>query len=338
MSDTGPGPDDDIERRIQELNDEIGRRHAREQKARERSARRQRRRGHRSQWVTAVVVVLLIAAGTALYYLHGRSPTASAAPASHTPSPSAPPQLASPQPNGPPADPFADSPADGWADGANGIVIPATGPHGPFTAAQVRAAYATTRNLLIAQNLNWPTLNGGSPSAFEHLLPSWFESQFVADLNKTGREANGDLRTSRGYVTSFAPGTTQFVTQVVKVRGTMTAGTSTYSGTEVLKVSFVYVFAYAVEPPGKPDDWMRVAQQQHGYLDFGPSSMVDFQSSNMGFFTGGGLCGVTDGYIYPSFPQGPSPSVKPSGPTQDPYSLATPQAGTSYTCRPTTGT
>jgi hypothetical protein len=338
MSDTGSGSDDDIERRIRELNEEIGRRHAREQKEQRRAARKHQRRGQRSQWIAAVVVVLLIAAGTGAYYLHGRSPAAAAGPAGHTRSPSAPPQLESPQPNGPPSDPFADSQAADWATGAAGIVLPSAGPHGPFTAAQVRAAYTTTRNLLIAQDLNWPTLEGGAPTAFEHLLPSWYQSQFLADLDKTGRAANGTLRTSRGYVTSFAPGSTQFVTQVVKVRGTMSAGTSTYSGSEVLKVSFVYVFAYAVEPPGKPGDWMRVVQQQYGYFDFEPSSMTDFQSFNMGFATGGGLCGVTDGYIHPSFPQGPPSTVQPSGPAQDPYSLATPQAGVGYTCHPTTGT
>src|SRR5690348_5000533 len=47
--------------------------------------------------------------------------------------------------DGPPADPFAGTPAEHWADGAAGITIPAAKAHGPYSAAQVRSAYQTTR-------------------------------------------------------------------------------------------------------------------------------------------------------------------------------------------------
>ena len=66
--------------------------------------------------------------------------------------------------NGPPVDPFSGTPAEHWANGAAGIVIPAPRAHGPYTAAQVRSAYETTRELLIAGNLDWPTLRGARPT------------------------------------------------------------------------------------------------------------------------------------------------------------------------------
>jgi hypothetical protein len=67
--------------------------------------------------------------------------------------------------NRPPVDPFSGTPADHWADGAAGITIPAARAHGPYTAAQVRSAYETTRAMLVAGNLDWPTLRGGAPKA-----------------------------------------------------------------------------------------------------------------------------------------------------------------------------
>ena len=72
--------------------------------------------------------------------------------------------------NGPPVDPFSGTPAEHWADGAAGITVPAARAHGPYTVAQVRSAYETTRKMLIAGNLDWPTLRGGAPKAFEKLL------------------------------------------------------------------------------------------------------------------------------------------------------------------------
>jgi len=64
--------------------------------------------------------------------------------------------------NRPPVDPFSGTPADHWADGAAGITIPAARAHGPYTAEQVRSAYETTRAMLVAGNLDWPTLRGGA--------------------------------------------------------------------------------------------------------------------------------------------------------------------------------
>lgn len=34
------------------------------------------------------------------------------------------------------------------------------------------------------------------------------------------------------------------------------------------RVSFDYLFVFAVEPPGNPADWERIVQQQYGDVDF----------------------------------------------------------------------
>jgi hypothetical protein len=332
---------DEIDRRLRELTEDIGTQRIHEPSAREReeaakrAAKRARKR-HPGRTLSILVAIVIIVGGGAFAYF-AKVKTHHAPQATTTTRPTARPVLAAPAVSGPPADPFAGSPAAGWADGAAGLTVPAAGPHGPYTATQVHAAYESTKTLLVAQDLDWPTLGGGNPAAFENLLPSWYRSQFTAALDKTGRNKDGTLRTTRAYVTSFAPGTTQFVTHVVKVHGYMSAGTATDSGTKVLRVQFDYLFTYAIEPPGRPADWMRIVQQQYGYFDFSESSMTTFYTFDLSSFTAGGLCDVTDGYVHPAFPQAPTSTVQPSGPARQPYSLATPSTGTGPSCVPTTG-
>ena len=170
--------------------------------------------------------------------------------------------------NGPPVDPFSGTPAEHWANGAAGIVIPAPRAHGPYTAAQVRSAYETTRELLIAGNLDWPTLRGGTPKAFEKLLIKSELKAFLAGLHSTKVDKTGEEENTRGWITTFAPGSAKFVTTVVKVHGTMKASVIHQSGTPVLRITVDYIFVYVVEPPGDPADWMRVVQQQTGTVDF----------------------------------------------------------------------
>jgi hypothetical protein len=240
---------------------------------------------------------------------------------------------------GPPADPFAGTPADGWKDGAAGIAGPAPGRVGPFTAGQVRAAYQVTRKILIAGFLNWPTLRGGTPAAFANLLTSRQRGEFLAGLGKAGLDKRGFPLSTRAWVASFAPGTTTFVTQTVKVRGSMSAGTAVTSGVTVLRVAVSYQFVYAVEPPGAPGDWMRVVIQEYGHVDFAswdPGPLEPWVGMTPA--AAGAQCGTTDGYIHPQYPDGPPPKVQPSGSPVDPYSAAAPASSGTYRCRNTTGT
>jgi hypothetical protein len=240
------------------------------------------------------------------------------------------------------ADPFLGSPAEGWADGAAGITIPAATAHGPYTAAQVRSAYETTRKLLIAGNLNWPTLRGGPPTAFADLLTAQQRTTFLAGLHTTALAQDGTEQNTRTWVSSFAPGSTQFVTTVIKVHGTMSASATTESGTKVLRITFDYLFVFAVEPPGHPSEWMRIVQQQYGEVDFAqwddPSGPLEPWIISNGSGTAGVQCGIRDGYIHPAYAQGPSSGPPASGAPQDPYSLATQSAGPANSCTPVTRT
>ncbi|MGH3161534.1 MAG: hypothetical protein ACRDOC_06595 [Streptosporangiaceae bacterium] len=224
-----------------------------------------------------------------------------------------------------------------------GVTIPAARAHGPYTAAQIRSAYEMTRKLPIAGNLDWPTLRGAKPAAFERLLTKQKRTEFVAGLHTTALDKEGAEKNTRAWVASFAPGSTQFVTTLVKVHGTLSAATAseTGTGTKVLRIKVDYDFVYAIEPPGKPAQWTRIIQQRYGWVDFArwddPGGQLE-PWFGMGGGAAGGLCGERDGYIHPDFPQGPPQSVTPSGTPQDPYSLATPSASSGYGCHSVTRT
>jgi len=241
----------------------------------------------------------------------------------------------------PPADPFAGKPADHWANGAAGIVPPAAKPVGAFTAKQVAAAYATTRNLLIAANLDRQTLLGGPPTALAKLLTTKQRAQFLVGLNKTGVDKNGYPLSTRKWVASFAPGSAELIGNVIKVHGTMTARTVRESGTVVLAIDVNYLFAYAVQPPHDPTDWTRVVDHVYGSIDFArwddPAGPLEpWDQAVIG--NAGIQCGSDDGYIHPDYPSDRSVDVRQSGAAIDPYSPATDIRGAGAVCGRTTGT
>jgi len=240
--------------------------------------------------------------------------------------------------DGPPADPFAGTPAETWADGVAGIVVPKTTIIRPFTESQVAAAYATTRKLLIAASLDHATLLGGTPTAFEALLVPSQRSQVVAGLNKTGVDSKGNEISTRTFVTSFAPGTTALIGDVIKVHGTMSARAATNSGDPVLDIDVNYRFVYAVEPPHAPQDWIRVVASVSGMIQFGnwEDNGIWLPWVMTGNFQAPVRCDINDGFIHPQYPNSSPDTVQPSGPPVDPYSMQQPPTGGG--CQPTSGT
>lgn len=237
-----------------------------------------------------------------------------------------PPAFASAVASGPPPDPFSGTPSDRWAEGAAGIVTPAARPVGGYTAAQVAAAYQTTRKLIQAGYLDPPTLRGGPPTAFASLLTASQRQWFDGNLDKTGLDSRGTAVSTRGIVTSFAPGSTRLIGSVIKVTGTMSARAGTMDGRPALIIAVNYRFVYPVEPPATPADWMRIITQLHGSVDFGnwePSASGLVPWERLATFQAGAQCGTTDGYVHPQYPNGPQGKVQPSGAPTDPYATST---------------
>ncbi len=339
----GNPPEDEIDRKLRELTENLmgepryveptaaerAKRAAQYRKQVQREQRRQRRQARRGRLVAGVVAVVVLAAAGGIVWLRVAHPQASSA--AGVPGTG----------SAPPADPFVGSEAGTWADGAAGITIPAAKPVGNFTAAQVEAAYQSTRKLLIAANLDQQTLRGGAPTAFAGLLIKQQRDTFLAGLNTTGTNKGGYPLSTRKWVASFAPGSAEFIGNVIKVHGTMSAASAREAGGVVLAVKVNYLFAYAVEPPGQPADWMRVIDHQYGSFDFarwddpgGPLEPAD--QTIIG--NAGITCGTTDGYIHPAYPSERSAGATQSGPAVNPYSSATSVAGGGAVCGRTSGT
>jgi hypothetical protein len=164
----------------------------------------------------------------------------------------------------------------------------------------VKFAYQWTRKLLVAADLNTATLLGGAPTAFAKLPTEQDRTWFLKGLNKKG-----------GY--------------------------------NVLDVDVDYAFVYAIEPPGAPASWMRIVNEVGWTLSFGAwaGAATTFEPSISTSGIGGvagALCGTTDGYEYPDYPDNPSsearPSGSPSGTPVDPYVMGQSRTG----CQATTGT
>ena len=242
--------------------------------------------------------------------------------------------------SGPPADPFASSPADKWADGAAGIVLPAARPIGQYPVSKVEYAYQTTRELLVAAALDKQTLNGGAPTAFANLLTQDQRTQFVSQLDKIGIDKYGDALSTRSWIMQFAPGTATLIGSAIKMHGTMSAvATKDSGGYPILQVKIDYLVVYAIEPPNKPADWMRVVSQFYGTVDFGSWQDADTPFEpwwNAAPSTAGALCGTRDGFNHPDYPNANSGGVAPSGAPVNPYSFAAPSSNGG--CHATTGT
>jgi hypothetical protein len=339
-----PDRDDAVEHRLRELSAEISATAHRAAQAAKRETHVHKespqRSGHsRPRTASLIAVALLIAGGLITWGLSSSSTNAvnDTNPVRNGPVPTGSARTVA---SGVPADAFAGTPADRWPDGAAGIVVPAARPDSEFTASQVTAAYQITRKILVAANLDWPTLRGGAPTAFADLLSPQQRAYFISDLDKTGQR-DGILLGSRGLVMSFAPGTTSFVTDVVKVHGSMSAGTTVFLGRTALSVKVNYLLTYAVEPPGHPADWMRIVAHKYGYVYFaqwddpgGPLEPWVYTETS----SAGGQCGMTDGYIHPAYPNGARSSVQPSGQPVNPYSMAHQPASSNNTCYRSTGT
>lgn len=246
-----------------------------------------------------------------------------------------------PNPLGPPADPFTGTPADQWADGAAGIALPPATALSPYTRAQVKYAYQTTRKLLIAANLDKQTLLGGTPVAFAALLTSAQRDKFLSGLDKAGLDKHGFPLSTRAWVMSFPPGKAQLIGSAIKVRGWMRAkAVRNSNGSDELDVHLDYLFVYPIEPPHQPGDWMRVVAEDQWVVQF-----ADWQGAGTTFTpwvdVGGSVsgveCGTPDGYQHPAYPVqvAGQPTSSPTGAAFDPYVIGQPDSGL---CRPTTGT
>ncbi|SDJ14891.1 hypothetical protein [Nonomuraea jiangxiensis] len=216
----------------------------------------------------------------------------------------------------PAAGPFAGSPAEDWAEGADGFVIPKAKALGGLSKKDVAKGLERTRELLAAAYLDKKTLLGGKPDAFYRLLHP--------DQRRWFRDGLDDKKDStRSMVNSFAPKTAELATGVIKVKGRATLGTfKDKYGTRGVKVMLNHVIVYAVQRPGQPRTATRVATHAVNEVwiyddDDGVTTWVwEFGASATP-----ARCDVPDGFIHPVYEDSPQDKVGPTGIPVDPYDL-----------------
>jgi hypothetical protein len=341
-----PGTPDEIERQVRQIEAELAQPAKFIEPSAAERARQPRRPGLAGR-VWSLVIAVVVVAGLAVAAIEIpklglRKVPASAASGQAGSSPT-PASQRNPRPPGASllltptvAAPFQGTPAQSYADGAAGIVIPPAHAVGNYPAAAVAAAYRTTKRLLIAANLNGPTLAGGTPTAFANLLIRQQRSFFLGHLDDTGLTRSGGAESTRYWVTSFAPGS-QLVGNVIKVYGTMQASAGKNGSYDALLITGNYLFVYAVERPGQPWTLMRIVvhhitQSYFAQYDDPGGALEPWWESQSA--AAGSLCGTKDGFVHPDFTGEPE-KVRPSGAPVNPYDQSAPLPDH---CERTTGT
>ncbi|GIH76374.1 hypothetical protein Plo01_28030 [Planobispora longispora] len=197
--------------------------------------------------------------------------------------------------------PFRGSPAEKFADGAAGIAVPEAEAVGSFSAEDVRSALETSSRLLQAAYLDRQTLLGGKPDAYAALLDPEQRKGFLKDLDHKDPEKD-----TRGWVNSFAPGTTELVGDVIKVQGRLTpVAAKDADGEPELRVDYEARFVYAVRPAGKQEPIVRVmtyVKAHHLFWRDRPGGKLrNWDGETANAWSAGIRCDSTGAFLQPDF-------------------------------------
>lgn len=200
--------------------------------------RKQQKRGPRKpgrRWWLLGVFVAILTVTTAGIVLAGRRPPARD-PIPETPNPTQVAQYAHVDL----ARPYANTPAQDWPKGIDGITSPAAAAVGPFKAEAVADAYAKTRQAIAAANLDPAVLLAHDPKAYLALFAPDQRDQLAPRLAKKPSKDDGGFDS---YLTEIADGY-HLLDAGPRTFGTLTAHTGKPGE---LVVDAKYVIAYAFD-------------------------------------------------------------------------------------------
>ncbi|MFF4358719.1 hypothetical protein [Streptomyces sp. NPDC001604] len=217
------------------------------------------------------------------------------------------------------ARPFAGSPAERWADGAAGIVLPKATRVGTLSKAQVEQVLQQTRTLLVAANLDPATLRGERPAAALGVIEPR-QTELLARLD-TALSKPDEKHDPLSMFSRFDPAEIRLVGDVIKTRGRITFKAGEQSS---VAVHADYTFVYPVARAGGSKEVTRTIVRR--VLDIQMSDPVRYKVTP-GKITirrydrdiGNSACDVYDGYLHPAFTSDTATGAPPTGPTTDPY-------------------
>jgi hypothetical protein len=204
-------------------------------------------RGGPSRQALILVVLILVAFGTAVY-LGVRNPyhasPAAAQPLRVTLIPLTPTGRV---PGVDAKDPFAGRIAQGYRTGAEGVTVPAARSLGAFSESQVMQALTMAKDYLYASSIDPDELTGGDVRGVRSMLATGQLPQFDRGL---GRPADDGLHAATGWLVRFDPTRVRLASAEVRVQGSMKAE---LGGTDTLEVITDHTMVYAVRSADAAD-------------------------------------------------------------------------------------
>ncbi|MEU6409522.1 hypothetical protein [Microbispora sp. NPDC046933] len=220
--------------------------------------------------------------------------------------------------HGPVPAPFAGTPAVDYADGEQGLAMPAARALGGLTEKEIGEALLRVRRLLSAAHLDPATVRGERPEEFIRLLHPRQREEFLSHLDDSGPSG------TRSWLFSLAPGTAEPLGDVVKVSGETTISKRSGGG---VTIETDYLFVHPVSRPGAPLIMTRVVERHRSefsaYVKDG-KLVVWLAADRSALF--GANCDTDDGFVHPRFPGDPW-GARPSGEPVDPYDRASGVSG-----------
>jgi len=217
------------------------------------------------------------------------------------------------------ADPFRGTPAESWADGEAGLVVPKAAAVGTFTEEQVASAYDRARAAVVAARVDRRVLEGRD---LEPLLGLFAvdDQAGLRPLFAGGRDDEAGL-----VATRIAPGT-KLLPVEPKVDGGMTIEARN-AGELVVHTDYVFAYAFAADDVEKlhgPMDIVAVTRIQYDYIvrsgpTFRPESQGLWSGPSTGHSYSIGCTASREGFLAPSFvePQTRRGSTQEEGRPED---------------------
>ncbi|MGW1952468.1 hypothetical protein ACWCPI_06835 [Streptomyces sp. NPDC001920] len=296
---------------------------------------------HRQLWaalaVTVAVAVAVVAVRPSLVpgdpfgAADGAQAPAASPLAAETAAPTAPPSAGPGTPTR--ARPFAGSPAERWAGGADAIEVPRAKALRGVSAARIGTALRLTKRFLVASNLDREVLYGAEPKTALGLLDPLAED-YLARLRSGLRRPSAE-NDPKWYFTRFDPDEVELVGEV-KVRGRMTVEPDGDERGRVL-VRGDYTFVYPVAKAGGGEEVTRTIVRRA--VEVYAVDPAEYQATegrirvfDLSSEIGNDACRTGDGFIHPRFRADLAADPRPSGDEVDPYDRSRGLDGTGPDC------
>ncbi|MET9970465.1 hypothetical protein ABZZ80_32285 [Streptomyces sp. NPDC006356] len=235
-----------------------------------------------------------------------------------TAAPTAPPSAAADTPTR--ARPFAGSPAERWAVGADAIEVPKAKAVGGVSAARIEKGLGLTKDFLVAANLDRDVLYGAEPRTALTLIDP-LQKDYLADLRSALRHPTVKNDPTWTF-TRFDRDKVELVGTEVRVRGRMTVEPGDATGQARIRAD--YTFVYPLAKAGGGSEVARTIVRRVVEVDVLDLARFQGTEGHIWVYDVNGEisndnCRDGDGLIQPLFQADLYASPEPSGEVVDPY-------------------